>query len=227
MAVAASGTTVKESGTSTAFTNEATTKLTANTVYQITDTTKQIVDPDVAVTVEVDADGGGAGGYAVATASTYTFDYLTGKVTFDADQGAPALVRVSGSYLPLNTIATAREFAVSASRDVLDESVFPNTAHKKKLGLKDLSGSLSLLEHFLTNHGTGSGTLDSLLANGTAKLLEIQPGGSGQKLRAWVLFESQETKGGVDGLTEGSLSFNGTTKTGSGQTEGAAYAWVD
>jgi hypothetical protein len=81
-------TTVKIGGTPTSFSNEACTKVTANTVYQITDATKRVLDPNTALTVEVDADGGWRRGVRDRSASTYTVDYMFGKVTFTADQGA-------------------------------------------------------------------------------------------------------------------------------------------
>lgn len=99
---------VKVSGAGVAFLDEATTKVTANTVYQITDAAKRVWDRSATITVEVDADGAGAGGFVVAAASTYTVNRLTGTITFNADQGVDAIVRVDGTYLPLSTAAEGR-----------------------------------------------------------------------------------------------------------------------
>jgi predicted secreted protein len=228
MAGAAHSTTVKAGGTSTAFTNEATTKVTANTVYQITDASKRIIDPNVAVTVEVDADGGGAGGYAVAAADTYEIDYLFGRVTFAADQGASALVRVSGSYLPTVSVAEVREVSVNCSRTVLDKTTFDSGGAKEKLaGLKDLSVSITGLKPTLYDNDPGAGTvkLAALFDAGTPFLLEVRPSGTGEYFRAWVVVESHDHKLAVDSLLEATHNLIGAPVQGSGQTESASFGW--
>jgi len=201
-------TTVKKGGTSTAFTNEATTRLTANTVYQITDTAKQVLDPTVTPTVEVDADGGGGGGYAAGTG--YTIDYLSGTVTFAADQGGSALVRVSGSYIPLLSVASARATSVKRSRTILDSTKFNSTGFKSFIyGLLEVSGDLELVEDGLTDHDPGAGTQKFMLdvETPTIVFLEIRPGGSGAKTRMWAAIESADPAPSVDGLTTTKLSF--------------------
>jgi hypothetical protein len=137
---------IKTAGTSTALANEAMSKVTANTVYQITDATKRVLDRSVVPVVEVDADGAGAGDWAVADAATYTVDYLFGKVTFLADQGADALVRLaSGSYLPMVERTGFNSYQLTLGGDVQDKSTFENNDGEKRrgYGLHDVTAQLS------------------------------------------------------------------------------------
>lgn len=220
MATAAFNSTVRVDGTSTAFTNEATTKLTANTVYQINTAARRLLDPSVAVVVEVDADGAGGGGYVVAGASTYTVDRLFGIVTFAADQGAAALVRVSGNYLPVLTVAEVGEYQFTAQGDTLDATSFGDTAKTKRQGLRDVTGSLKLHSLITYDHDPGGTTrkFSDAFDAGSPVLLEISRGG--KLFRAWVVLESHEASASVADLLETSLNF-----TGASRGEGAAFGW--
>ncbi len=222
MTTAAHSTTVKIGGTSTAFSTEACTEVTANTVYRITDATKQVWDPTAALTVEVDplADGNWA------AAGTHTVDWLRGKVTFAADQGGPALVRVSGFYIPLLAVATAREYAFDLAVGLPDTTTFGSAGERERIAaLGDLSGSLGLVEDLATDHDTGGGTrtFSALVLAKTKAFLEIKGGGVAQNVRAWVLFDS----GGIDGALDDAIvsriawkaAGNGTT------TKAASYSY--
>lgn len=209
-------------GTSTAFTNEPCSKLTANTVYQVTDAAKRLLDPAIALTVQVDADGAGAGGYVTADPSTYTVDYLHGRITFLADQGASAVVRVSGNYLPTVAIAGVTEVSYTAQRDVLDDTTINNAdgVRTKRLGLGDCSGSFTLLELLTYDHDPGAGSLklQDYFDGATPLLLEKETGG--KKFRAWVLLEALEEGGAVADLLNHTVNF-----TGAARKAGAGYAW--
>lgn len=222
MSTAAHTGVIRGPGTSTAFTLEPTTKLTANTRYQLNTDAKRLIDPAVAVVVEVDADGGGAGGYVVANPTTYTVDYLYGIITFLADQGAPALVRVSGSYLPVVDLLGVTSWDFTASRTVLDDTSLPapGGCRTKKLGLKDLSGSLAINELLTIDNDAGAGTLiiQTVHENGTPFLFERAVGG--KRFRAWVLLEATKLDGGVDALLNNNVTF-----TGAARAVGAGFGW--
>jgi hypothetical protein len=214
---------IRGPGSSTAFTNEPTTKLTANTRYQLNTDAKRLLDPAVAVTVEVDADGGGGGAYAVADPSTYSINYLFGIVTFLADQGSAALVRVSASYLPVLDLAGVREWNYTCSRTVLETTETDDEDRTRKLGLKDLSGALTLIELPTYDHDPGGGELilEDAIENGTPLLFEREAVSSGKRFRAWVLLESAEDTAGIDDLFN--TNFN---MTGAAQADGGAgYGW--
>lgn len=102
---------VKKSGTSTAMTTEACALVSGKT-YQITDTTKRVIDYAAALTV---FDNG-----VDHTADVVSIDYLTGLVTFDAAYTVTGAVTVTGYYLPLATLAKARGFSVTQTAAEID-----------------------------------------------------------------------------------------------------------
>lgn len=205
---------VRGPGSSTAFTLEPTTKLTANLVFQINTDARRLLDPAVAPLVEVDADGPAAGGFVTAAASTYVVDYLFGIITFAVDQGAASVVRVSGSFLPALDLVGVTDWSFTASREVLDETTINNATgtRAKRLGLRDVSGSLTLNELLSFDHDPGAGVLvlRTLLDNGTPLLFERASGG--KRFRAWVLLESAEEGGGVADLVNSTVNFTGAAR---------------
>lgn len=216
-------------GTSTALTNEPCSKITANTVYAITDVTKQALDPAVAVVVEVDADGAGGGGYAVAAEGTYVLDRLFGRVTFLADQGSAAIVRIaSGSYIPLLTVAEVADVKITAQRAMLDSSAFGTAAKLRTAGLKDCSGNFRLhaLPEYDHDPGGGSKKFSDLFDNATPVFLQkAEPGG--KRFRAWVLLEQLEVEGNVDALLDTLINWQCAARAGAGTgaTDSAAFSW--
>lgn len=228
MATSSNSTTVKAGGTATAFTNEATTKLTANTVYQITDATKRVLDPDTAIVVEVDPDGGGASPYAPVAVSTYTVDYMFGKITFTADQGASATVRIaSGKYIPPLSVLSGTDFELDDGCSLIESTVFGGTYKSRIKGLDDVSGSFTTLELLTTDLDPGAGTtkLRTAMRAGTKLLLEYQPGGAATYWRAWVLLSDGSEKASLDARLEGTLKFATVTPLGVGENEFAVPTW--
>lgn len=227
MASNSNSTTVKVGGTTTTLTNEATTKLVSNTVYQITDPTKRILDPDFALNVEVDPDGGGASPYATVGVSTYTVDYMFGKITFASDQGASATVRVSGKYIPTLAVAEGTDFELEDSADLLEITAFGDTARKRVTALQEVSGSFTVLAILQTDLDPGAGTtkLRTAMRTGTKVLLEYRPGGGVDYFRSWVLLEDGSEKASVDARFEGTLKFKSTTPFTVGEAEYAIPTW--
>lgn len=227
MAANSISTTVKAGGTATVLTNEATTKVTANTVYQITDATKRVLDPDTALVVEVDADGAGGGAYATANPSTYTVDYMFGKVTFAADQGAPATVRLSGKYIPTLVVLEGIDFEVDDSVNLIEKTVFGDVWRTRMVGLQEASGSFTVIA-LLTNDldpGAGTTKIRTAMRAGTKFLLEYRPGGATDYWRAWVLLSDGNEKASPDARIEGSVKFSTHAPTGLGENELAVPTW--
>lgn len=227
MATSSNNTTVKVGGTPTTLTQDPTTKLTANTVYQITDPTHRILDPDTALNVEVDPDGGGAAPYATANPSTYTVDYMFGTITFASDQGASALVRVSGKYIPTLSILSGTDFEIEDGCDLVDVTVFGNTNRARIKTLDDVSGSFMTLEILTTDLDPGGGVtkLRTAMRSGTKVLLEYRPGGSTQYWRGWVFLSDGDEKVPLDQRIEGTLKFKTHAPTGVGEGELAVPNW--
>lgn len=228
MAIAAHACRLYLTGTSTTLTDQPADEVgSAGSEFQITDVDKQILDPSVTV---IGKDAG-------SPEPLDTVDHLFGTIDFSSSPTGAATV--SGSYLPRYEVGTVTDFTVSMSSDILDTSTMDgSTFRDKKSALVDLSGSLSLLETPNQDYDTavappppelGEIKLADLLMDGTPKVLEIDFPDTTQALRAWIVIESYENTGTVDGLVETSISFQGAPQT-SAQTVvlgGAAYKLGD
>ena len=218
MPTSANLSTLKTGGVSTAFTGAACSLVTGKT-YQMNDATKRVLDPAVAVAVTDN-------GVTVAT-TNYEVDYLYGKVTFATAYTVTGPVVVSaGNYLPGLSLAKVTDYSFTCTADVPAVTEFGNAAVTRQSALKDLSGSLTTLELPQTDLDAGGGTtkLQSLFDNGTPMLLELGfPGGG--FFRAWVIIESLDTSGAVDGLVEFTIGFSGAAQLGTGQTESTSFGY--
>lgn len=220
MAVSAATCVLKLSGTSTAFTGEATTNTSGNT-YQITDSTKRALDPATSITVY---DGG-----SPVAAGNVTVDFLFGKVTLSSPPGGA--VTIDGNYLPLHAMAEVRSFEINLSGSMLDDTVMSSSTsvHSRMLGIADASGSVTGLDPLTTDLDSGGGTLkpESIFAAGTPILLDVDfP--AGNNFRAWVLFDSAKVSGGWDALVEGTINWQAigrTASAGAGANEAASFGW--
>ena len=126
---------IHTSGTSTAFTDIATTKIT-NRQYIISDKAKRMFDSNASFSVSVDG--------VVADASTYTIEYLHGIVNFAND--VAGVVIVSGKFMPLVSIGNIKSCTITEQADVLDTTTLGNGTHKgNSIGLKDTTMSISEL----------------------------------------------------------------------------------
>jgi hypothetical protein len=192
---------VKVTGAATAFTGEATTRITANTVYQITNAAKRIWDRSATITVKKDA--------VTQAANLYTLNRLTGTVTFLADIGGAAVVTVDGSYLPTSNAAEAKSFAYELMKDLLDSTSYDSATadnyHKRKdAGLENASGSLgqwsSVDRYFETALIAGDPVVVELWAD-RATAFDI---------RFWALLNKQQIQSAVDGLVGQTVEWEGT-----------------
>jgi hypothetical protein len=187
----------------------------------------QVLDPTTAQ--DFDDDLG-------TTVAPDTLDHLFGIANFNsAVTNSP--IKVGGStgvhYLPLYEVGTVKDFSISVSADVLDKSTMDGGTFRDKLaGLVDLSGSLTLLETPNQDYDPSGDDIKlfDLLSDGTPKVLEIKfDPDSTEVFRAFIIIESYENTGAVDGLVETSISFQGalqsTTETGT--TTGSAYSFGD
>jgi hypothetical protein len=104
---------IRQGGTPVAMTTEATTLVSGKT-YQITATTKRIIDYFSSLTV---FDNG-----VDHTADVISVDYLSGLVTFDPAYTVTGAVTVTGYYVPTTVIASARSFELTQSANATDTS---------------------------------------------------------------------------------------------------------
>lgn len=205
-ATAAFNTVVKATGTSTTMTTEACSNVSGQ-VYQVTSASKRIIDPTSALTVYDD-------GVEVAAADIESIDFLFGKITFDGAYTVNGAVTVTGKYLPLSTIAQAREFSFTDGNDLPDCTVFQDTTHKYTQALQSLSMTLGLLEVVGTVYDGGTRSFRSVLANGEVVVVEIDIGGSGTLFRSMAIAENVSAGATVSDLVTESLQFRGLTASG-------------
>lgn len=219
MAKAAFAAVVKRTGAAVAMTGQATTSLAANE-YQITDTTKRILDPDTALSVidnavpQADAD--------------VTINYLFGKVK-KVSGNFTGPVTVDASYLPTFTEAEARSFDINCAREQVESTDFDvSTKHRtRQPGLRDCTGSIGSLDNLLTDIDSGAGTviLHTDWAAGTRRVLEVTLGSTGNIFRAFVKFKDEKVTGAFEGIIESSYDWELDAATGTDQTEGSSFGF--
>lgn len=217
MAIAGHRSAIKTVGTSTAMTSEACTSL-SSAVYQITSTSRRVLDPTVAVTVN---DNG-----SPVAAANVTIDYLFGVVTRTGGSFTGP-VTVTANYLPLLDVAEGVAWSVNMSRTELDKTKMGDTDKQFLLGLKTAEGTLELLDLPTTDLDAGAGSvkLEDILANDTAKLLEVtlNPDGTPVYWRGWVRWTGIDLSAPLDELVKAAHKWRGTSFQGSGQDEFASF----
>lgn len=127
---------VKVGGTPTAFTGEAVTVLTTNKKYQIANSAKRIWSPTATITV-----------LAAATpvdpvADPYVINRLTGVVEF-TNTTARGTVTITGTYLPMSTIAKSHSVSYEKGNEVLDDTTFDSNGSEENIpGIHSITASL-------------------------------------------------------------------------------------
>jgi hypothetical protein len=212
----------------------ATTKKTANTVYQVTTKANRFIDPTSPVVVNVDADGAGGGTSNVAASTAYAIDYLTGTVTFGADQGAPTTVDLAGTkaltaFLNAPEVTEAR---VSVSADMLPATNKSHTDGYKRVlaGQKDAEIEVDIQSLPQTDLDGGGGVLSfvSALVAGTPLFVEVDLDESGDRM-----FCGWFTPQGITDKTDPKSLYGATVKlvaapiVGNGRNDKAVFGFVD
>lgn len=195
---------VQVTGAPVAFAGEAMTTLTANTVYQITNTTKRVWDRVAAITVKKDA---------VAQAATlYTLNRLTGTVTFLADIGGGHVITTDGSYLPLSSAAEAKSFRYELARDLLDSTSYDSATadqgfKRKNAAMSDASGSLG-------QWASVDRYFETALIQGDPIVIEFWiDRATAFDLRVWATLNKQQIQSACDGLVSQSVDWAGDPDT--------------
>lgn len=213
MARAAWNTAVKVTGAAVGVTAEAAALLTGKR-YQVTNAARRIIDPAIAVVVKDN-------GVTVSAANILAIEHLFGIVEFQAAYSVTGPVTLDFSYLPTYQVAECNAGSFEMSRDLLDSSVYESQWRKKTPGLLDFAGTLKSLQIQLVDIDTvtgGTQSIDSWLKAGTHRVLDVLFA-TGERLRAWVLFESHNITSELDGLVTVDIAF-----TGSSPAAGAAVA---
>ncbi|MEW5725090.1 MAG: hypothetical protein AB1896_18400 [Thermodesulfobacteriota bacterium] len=187
-------TTVKKSGTSTAFTDEPMSLVSGNT-YQITDAAKRVFDRSQVPTFKEAL-------VAIPSSDVVSVDYLNGKVTFATPK--TGTVYVTGKYMPLAAIGGGHSYSLSVSREILDDTDYVqanvSASRHRTSGLLDVAVTIGRLENLAND-------FFDLIEGGQAVVIEIDRGGSGDKAKGWFVLESIANAGEVATLETGDLSF--------------------
>lgn len=191
--------TIKQTGATTAFTDEATT-LVAGKTYKITNAAKNVWDREVAVVVEDD-------GVVVDAANILNIDYLFGEVTFISTYTVVGAVTVSGSYLPMASLAKYRSFTLTQSMEAVDNSDVPtlqgNSGHMTyDFGLRTVSLEVAGV------YGVANGYRTQLI-NRAEVIIEINPDGAGKTVaRGFFRPAARGQQGNVGALEEETMNWN-------------------
>lgn len=211
MSSAAFSTVVKTPvGNATAITDEATTATTPGLVYRVTASSHRVLDPNTVLTVKVNG--------VAADPTTFAVDYLFGKVTFSADQGA-GVVTVTGAYLTTQALAEATSVTLSMMGDMLETTSFDSGGWKtRRQGLQDFSVDLEQLASLLYDQDPGGGTkrMWEVLAAGNPFLVETAFPGDTQVFRGWGQLSEVSAKVAVAALNTQTLKVVGAPFKGAG-----------
>jgi len=191
---------VKVAGAAVTFTDEATTSLGDNKRYQITATTKRVWDRATALAVKV------AG---VLTGESYTYNRLTGIVTFatvDAGRGA---VTLSGKYVPMSVAVGAKNYSFSIARAMLVDTDFDSANTNN--GFDSYQTSLLSVEGSIGARLTTDPTLRDVLLAGNPVVIQLYVDRSGDPdLTLWALLDKHQAQAAFDAVQDGTIGFKGT-----------------
>lgn len=134
------GAVYQASGSSTTFTNEATTDAGDHLTYTITNAAKRMWDDTASFTVERQV--GGMGGWTTMT--NVTIDYVGGVITFASANGATDVIRVSGKYFTITEVARAKKWTLDIEVNTEDESEFGDGWEEPAILQGKASGSITL-----------------------------------------------------------------------------------
>ena len=192
-------TTVKLGGTPVALSAEPMTNTSGN-IFQITDTTRRVLDRNVVPTFEDE----GESPQDIPAADVLSISYIFGTVTFATSKTGPVVVK-TGNYVPLTDIAGAHSYNLNHGGDVLDSTEFGlannNGMRQRVLGLRDVSLSVDRWDQ------VGSQTFFDALNNRTPLFIEVKPGDGGQVARGWFVAEAENHGGDISALEAGDLTF--------------------
>lgn len=192
---------VKVGGTPTTLTNAGTTANVARTQYTITDATKRVLSPTVAMTVQTSPDG-----TTWSAASGYSINRLRGIVTFASARPVGTQIRVSGTYIPMATIALCHDFSYSLSADNADITCFGDTYNRRAQVSRDISGNLATFEF-------QSHLFNTALNNETVVTIEFFSLGATDTIPdfvCWALLAKADIAAAPDGIADQTVDFEGT-----------------
>ena len=186
-------------GTPTAMTNEACSNV-SGLIYQITSTTKRVIDRSASVTVKDN-------GSAVNVANIEYIDYLFGKVKFITGYTVAGSITITGTYLPMTSIGTAKSFTLTQTANTIETTDFATA--QANGGYRTYLPGLKTVTLDLSGFYSASNSFDDYLANRTELVIEVNPDGSGASLcRGFYKPGTRSQSGDVGALEDESMTFN-------------------
>lgn len=188
---------IKQSGSSTTMTGEASTLVSGKT-YQIDATTKRVWDHTATFVIYDNA--------VDHTADVASIDFLFGTVTFDSGYTVTGPVTIDGKYHTLTALAKYRNFTLTQTMEPIDTTDIPaaqaNSGHMTfDHGLKTVSLETSGV------YATANGYRAALVAR-SELVIEINPDGSGKSVaRGFFKPTGRGQSGNVGELEEETVSF--------------------
>lgn len=192
---------VKVPGVAVTLTNEACGDTGDHQTYQITNAAKRVIDRATTLVVKV----GGS-----VTGESYTFNRLTGKITFATVNAGRGAVTVSGAYLPLNVAVGASDFRFTLAQPALEDTDFDgaNTTggfSTCQSGIKTLSGSIG------RRLQVADTVLRDALITGDPIVIEFFVDRSGaHDMICWALLTQDSVEQALNDIQGATIEFKGT-----------------
>lgn len=187
--------TIKKSGTSTAFTDEAMSVVSGNT-YKITASTKNVWDTSVVPTFYEDA-------VEIDSSDIASINYVFGKVTFATPK--TGVITVDGSYMPLAAIAGANSIGLNMSQSIHNVTDFDgadNGNNRKICGQMDVTLSVERIDPL-------DDAIYDVLVAGNPIFIEINEDRSQTSVhRGWFLVESANKALNMEALINETISMS-------------------
>lgn len=210
---------IKQVGTATSMTAEATTSLGGN-IYQITDATRRILDR-TSGTFAVDD-----GGTPVSAANIEWVDYLFGKVKFVTGYTPGGAITFDGHFFPTTQLAKGQSYTLTMTANAIETTDF-GTAQGNG-GYKTYIPGLRIVQLELGGIFDATVNSKSDLAARNEIIVEIDPAGDGSSIaRGFFKIISTEQSGDVGALEEESLSLELTVPLEeTNPTVGFPFSWA-
>lgn len=189
---------IKKAGSTTAFTDEATTLVTGKT-YKISAATKNVWDRNQAITVK--------DGSTNVTDEVESVDWLFGRFTFLSSYTPVGAITVSGKYLPMTQVGGANSFTLTQTASTIDTSDYESAQGND--GYRTYEYGLKTVKLALKGIYKSSNAFKALLSSRVELVIEINPDGSSKSVaRGFFKPMSTGQSGNVGELEDESLDFS-------------------
>lgn len=190
---------VKVPGAPVAFAGEATTNTGDDQTYQITNAAKRVWDRDTVLVVKE------AG---VPTVESYTYNRLTGKVTFAAPDGGRGAVTLDGAYLPMSVAIGAYAFSYSIAKAMLIDTDFDGAFTS---GYDSYQPGMLSVEGSISRRLTTDLSLRDAALSGDPVVIQLFIDRTGAvDLALWAILDQRGAEAAFDAIQAESIQFKGT-----------------